>query len=139
MPPEPDHPYEILDVFTDTPLQGNPLAVFTEGEAVPTRLMQSAARELHLSETVFVLPEDDDADATIRIFTPDAELPFAGHPVLGAAFVVGERQNLATVRLRTDAGIVPVRLTRDHGEIVFGEMDQPIPTVGVYEHPDDLL
>ena len=112
MAAEPDHPYEIVDVFTDTPLHGNPLAVFTAGDEVPSRLMQAAARELHLSETVFVLSGDDEADATIRIFTPDVELPFAGHPVLGTAFIVGERQNLATVRLRTGVGIVPVRLTR---------------------------
>jgi len=139
MTAEPDHPYEIVDVFTDTPLHGNPVAVFTAGEEVPSRLMQAAAREMRLSETVFLLPDDDDADATIRIFTPDAELPFAGHPVLGTAFVVGERQNLATVKLRTGAGIVPVRLSRDHGEIVFGEMDQPIPTLSAYEHSEELL
>jgi trans-2,3-dihydro-3-hydroxyanthranilate isomerase len=139
MAPEPDHPYEILDVFTDTPLRGNPVAVFTAGEEVPSRLMQAAALELHLSETAFMLPGDDEADATVRIFTPAAELPFAGHPVLGTAFVVGERQNLATVRLRTRVGIVPVRLAREHGEIVFGQMDQPIPTVSLYEHPDKRL
>jgi trans-2,3-dihydro-3-hydroxyanthranilate isomerase len=136
---EPDHPYEIIDVFTDTPLAGNPLAVFTEGEAIPSRLMQAAARELHLSETVFVLPGDGEADAMIRIFTPEAELPFAGHPVLGTAFVVGKRQNLATVKLQTGAGMVPVRLTRDHGEIVFGEMDQPIPSVSEFERAAELL
>ncbi len=54
MPADPEHPYTVVDVFTDAPLTGNPLAVFTEGEAVPSRLMLSAARELHLSETVFV-------------------------------------------------------------------------------------
>jgi trans-2,3-dihydro-3-hydroxyanthranilate isomerase len=139
MSAELDHPYEIVDVFTDTPLHGNPLAVFTAGDEVPSRLMQAAARELHLSETAFVLSGDDEADATIRIFTPDVELPFAGHPVLGSAFIIGERQNLATVRLRTRVGIVPVRLTREYGELVFGEMDQPIPTVSGYDHPDELL
>ncbi len=139
MPIEPSHPYTVLDVFTDTPLQGNPLAVFTEGEAVPSRLMLSAARELHLSETVFLLPGDGDADATVRIFTPDSELPFAGHPVLGAAFVVGERENLATVRLRTGAGVVPVTLAREHGEIVSGEMEQPLPTVRAFERERELL
>jgi len=136
---EPDHPYEIVDVFTDTPLHGNPVAVFTAGEEVPSRLMQAAALELNLSETVFVLPDDGEADAAVRIFTPEVELPFAGHPVLGTAFVVGEHQNLATVRLRTRVAIVPVRLTREHGEIVFGEMDQPIPTVSRYEHPQAPL
>src|SRR5271167_3599215 len=98
------HPYEILDVFTDTPLQGNPLAVFTEGEQLPSRLMQAVARELNLSETVFLLPGDADCDAHLRIFTPAVEVPFAGHPTLGAAFVVGGLQALETVRLRTGSG-----------------------------------
>lgn len=136
---EPTHPYEVLDVFTDVPLQGNPLAVFTEGEAVPSRLMLATAREFHLSETVFLLPGDEECDAQLRIFTPRAELPFAGHPTLGAAFVVGERQNLATVRLRTGAGVVPVRLRREHGEIAYGEMDQPMPTISSLPHADPLL
>jgi trans-2,3-dihydro-3-hydroxyanthranilate isomerase len=139
MPPEPEHPYTILDVFTQTPLAGNQLAVFTAGEAVPSRLMLTAARELHLSETVFVLPGDDEADATLRIFTPGAELPFAGHPVLGSAFVVGAAKNLATVRLRTGAGVVPVKLTREHGEIVYGEMEQPLPTVAPFQRTQELF
>jgi trans-2,3-dihydro-3-hydroxyanthranilate isomerase len=134
------HPYEILDVFTDTPLQGNALAVFTEAEQLPSRLMQAVARELHLSETVFLLPGDGDCDAQLRIFTPTLELPFAGHPTLGAAFVVGALNELDTVRLRTAAGIIEVRLTRDDtGAIVFGEMDQPIPTVEPFEQPELLL
>lgn len=139
MPAEHDHPYTIVDVFTDTPLAGNQLAVFTGGEAVPSRLMLPAARELHLSETIFLLPGDDEADAVVRIFTPHAELPFAGHPVLGAAFVVGEDRNLETVRLRTGAGVVPVSLTREHGVIVYGEMEQPLPTVREFERQDELL
>jgi trans-2,3-dihydro-3-hydroxyanthranilate isomerase len=137
--PELSHPYEILDVFTDAPLTGNPLAVFTEGESVPSRLMLAAARELNLSETVFLLPGDGDIDAFVRIFTPAMELPFAGHPVLGAAFVVGERDDIATVKLQTEAGLVPVRLRREHGEIVFGEMDQPIPTHELYDEFEVLL
>jgi trans-2,3-dihydro-3-hydroxyanthranilate isomerase len=137
---EPDHPYEILDVFTDTPLHGNPLAVFTEAEQIPSRLMQRAARELNLSETVFLLPDDPaEADARLRIFTPSTELPFAGHPTLGAAFVVAERDDSALVRLRTGAGTVPVRITREQGEIVYGEMDQPIPTVAAYPRAAELL
>jgi trans-2,3-dihydro-3-hydroxyanthranilate isomerase len=133
------HPYTIVDVFTSAPLAGNALAVFTEGEGIPSRLMLPAGRELHLSETVFVLPGDDEADATVRIFTPHAELPFAGHPVLGAAFVVGAANDLGTVRLRTGAGIVPVKLTREHGEIVYGEMEQPLPTVREFEREQELL
>jgi trans-2,3-dihydro-3-hydroxyanthranilate isomerase len=128
------HPYEILDVFTDTPLQGNPLAVFTLGEEIPSRLMQAVAREMNLSETVFLLPGERRYDAQIRIFTPGTELPFAGHPTLGAAFVVGERRGLEKVTLLTGAGLVPLKLTREHGEIVYGEMDQPIPTISqVYD------
>lgn len=134
------HPYVILDVFTDVPLEGNQLAVFTEGAAVPQRLMQRTARELNLSETVFVLPpEDAQSDAGIRIFTPAAELPFAGHPTLGAAFVVGERDNASLVRLQTGAGIVPVRLTREEDQIVFGEMEQPIPVPEPFERAEELL
>jgi trans-2,3-dihydro-3-hydroxyanthranilate isomerase len=139
MAAETSHPYTIVDVFTDTPLTGNQLAVFTDGEVVPSRLMLAAARELHLSETIFVLPGDADADATVRIFTPNAELTFAGHPVLGAAFVVGEARQLETVRLRTGSGIVPVVLTREHDEIVHGDMDQPLPTVRPFAHEHELL
>jgi trans-2,3-dihydro-3-hydroxyanthranilate isomerase len=133
------HPYEILDVFTDTPLQGNPLAVFTEGEGVPSRLMQAVAREMNLSETVFLLPGDGRCDAQLRIFTPAAELPFAGHPTLGAAFVVAEQQGLESVRLLTAAGPVPVELRREHGEIVYGEMEQPLPTVSPLYDSGTLL
>jgi trans-2,3-dihydro-3-hydroxyanthranilate isomerase len=140
MDTDPDHPYEILDVFTDTPLQGNPLAVFTEGQEIPSRLMQRAARELNLSETVFLLPDDPaEADARLRIFTPTTELPFAGHPTLGAAFLVAERDDSALVRLRTGAGTVTIRMTREHGELVYGEMDQPIPTIAAYPRATELL
>ncbi|MBV9465402.1 MAG: PhzF family phenazine biosynthesis protein, partial [Solirubrobacterales bacterium] len=84
--------YVIADVFTDVPLQGNPVAVFTDGTGLSGALMQRLARELNLSETVFLLPPSDGgADARVRIFTPATELPFAGHPVLGTAFVVGGR------------------------------------------------
>jgi trans-2,3-dihydro-3-hydroxyanthranilate isomerase len=130
---EPSHPYTVLDVFTDTPLAGNPLAVFTAGEEIPSRLMQAVARELNLSETIFLLPGDDESDATVRIFTPAAELPFAGHPTLGAAFVVGGEEGAASgrdfVRLRTGVGVIEVTLTREHGEIVYGEMGQNQPKI----------
>jgi trans-2,3-dihydro-3-hydroxyanthranilate isomerase len=140
---EPSHPYTVLDVFTDRPLSGNPLAVFTAGEEVPSRLMQATARELNLSETVFLLPGDDEADATIRIFTPGAELRFAGHPTLGAAFVVGGEGGAAegqpVVRLRTGNGVVPVALTRELGEVTYGEMAQPKPTVATFPAATALL
>ncbi|MFL5860926.1 MAG: PhzF family phenazine biosynthesis protein [Solirubrobacteraceae bacterium] len=133
--------YVVADVFTDVPLQGNPVAVFTDAEGLSTDVMQSAARELNLSETVFVLPPDDDAraDAHIRIFTPALELPFAGHPVLGTAFVLGEALGTDTVRLQTGNGVVPVALERRDGAIVSGEMDQPLPTWNAYDRGDELL
>jgi trans-2,3-dihydro-3-hydroxyanthranilate isomerase len=139
MTPDPTHPYEILDVFTDTPMQGNQLAVFTAGEEIPSRLMQQTARELNLSETVFLLPGDDEADAHVRIFTPAAEMPFAGHPTLGAAYVVGERDHLDVVRLRTQVGVIPVTLSRRHEEIVLGEMEQPIPTWEPFAKTHELI
>ena len=133
------HEYVVLDVFTDVPLQGNQVAVFTDGSRLDAGVMQRAARELNLSETVFLLPADDGADARLRIFTPASELPFAGHPVLGTAFVVGERLGSPLVRLQTAAGIVPVSLTRSGGAIVAGEMEQPIPVIERFEREPELL
>src|SRR5881275_2484173 len=102
--------------------------------------MQKLARELNFSETVFVLPpQADDADVRIRIFTPGVELPFAGHPVLGTAFVLGGPLQLGEIRLETGVGIVPVQLEREGPRIVFGRMVQPIPTVERYAHADELL
>lgn len=133
------HAYVIADVFTDVPLQGNQLAVFTDGGGLDDEVMQRTAREMNLSETVFVLPAADGEDARIRIFTPATELPFAGHPVLGSAFVVGDRLGLPIVRLGTGAGVVPVALTRDGDRIVFGEMEQPMPTVQPFPRVSELL
>jgi trans-2,3-dihydro-3-hydroxyanthranilate isomerase len=134
------HPYVVADVFTDTPLQGNALAVFTEADRIPGERMQAIARETNLSETVFVLPaEGTDADARIRIFTPAAELPFAGHPTLGAAMILGDRADQEVVRLATGAGVIPVELTRRDGRVVSGRMRQPIPAWQPYERADELL
>src|ERR671932_1744272 len=120
--------YVVADVFTDTPLEGNQLAVFTDGRDVDTETMQALARETKLSETVFVLPTDADADVRIRIFTPAAEIPFAGHPTLGTAFVLGGPLQKAVIRLETGSGVVPVELEREGAQIVFGRMQQPIPS-----------
>jgi trans-2,3-dihydro-3-hydroxyanthranilate isomerase len=80
--------YAILDVFTDKPLAGNPLAVIRDAEGLDDRQMQAVAREFNLSETVFILPPDVARHtAKLRIFTPGAELPFAGHPTVGAALL----------------------------------------------------
>src|SRR5260370_762914 len=103
--------YVIVDGFTGTPLQGNQLAVFEDGSALSDDQTQRLAREMNLSETVFLLPAEHGGDARIRIFTPAAELPFAGHPVLGAAFVVVEARQLTSVQPETDAAAVPLKLT----------------------------
>jgi trans-2,3-dihydro-3-hydroxyanthranilate isomerase len=133
------HPYVILDVFTDVPLRGNQLAVFTDAQGIGSELMQRTARELNLAETVFLLPAPRGVDARARIFTPATELPFAGHPVLGTAFVLGQRSGASLVRLQTGAGLIPITLTREAGEIVFGEMEQPIPTPEPFARADELL
>jgi len=120
-------PYVIVDAFSDRPLEGNPLAVFPDASAVPEHKMQPLGREMNLSETVFVLPPSAGGDARVRIFTPTHELPFAGHPVLGCAFVLGEASGGEVVRLETGLGVVPVALERRDGRVAFGRMQQPIP------------
>jgi trans-2,3-dihydro-3-hydroxyanthranilate isomerase len=131
--------YVVVDVFTDTPLEGNPAAVVTDARGIPAARMQRIAREFNLSETVFVLPAEHGGDARVRIFTPSAELPFAGHPVLGTAVVLGEAAGLQEIRLETGAGVVPVELERENGRIVSGRMRQPVPTWEPYEQAGQLL
>ena len=131
--------YEVVDVFTNVPLEGNPVAVFVDGAGLSAELMQRVARELNLSETVFLLDDTDGADAQARIFTPATELPFAGHPTLGAAAVVGESRGLERVRLATGAGVITVELGREGGSVVYGEMQQPIPTWSELPEAEDLL
>jgi trans-2,3-dihydro-3-hydroxyanthranilate isomerase len=133
------HPYVLLDVFSDAPLQGNQLAVFTAAEALAPGTMQPLARELNLSETVFVLAAEQGGDARVRIFTPTAELPFAGHPVLGTAVAVGIERGLQRVTLETGAGAVAVALRREGERLAFGTMRQPIPSWRPYERAAELL
>jgi trans-2,3-dihydro-3-hydroxyanthranilate isomerase len=132
------HRYVVADVFTDTPLQGNQLAVFTDARSIPEEFLQPIAREMNFSETVFVLPSEE-AHARIRIFTPTTEVPFAGHPALGSAFVLAGPLQLGEIRLETRRGIIPVRLERDEQRIVFGRMEQPIPTVEPFAREEELL
>jgi trans-2,3-dihydro-3-hydroxyanthranilate isomerase len=131
--------YVVCDVFTDTPLEGNPVAVFTDARELPEPALQQLARELNLSETVFVLPKERDGHVRIRIFTPGVELPVAGHPVLGTAFVLSGPLQLAEIRLETGVGVVPVRLEREGARIVFGRMEQPVPTWQRYADAAALL
>ena len=132
--------YVVADVFTDTPLAGNQLAVFTDARELPEEQLQPLAREINFSETVFVYPPEAGGHARIRIFTPAAEIRFAGHPTLGTAFVLAAPLQLGEIRLETGAGIVPVQLERDDtGRIVFGRMAQPLPSVKPYKEEAALL
>ena len=155
----PSFRYVVVDVFTDSPLAGNQLAVFTDARLIPEHLLQPLALEVGFSETVFVYPptgarqqlqsgtarasgQENDAETAfvlppeagghvrLRIFTPAHELPFAGHPCLGTAFVLAAPMQLGVIELETLRGIVPVVLERDEsGRIVFGRMTQPVPAV----------
>jgi trans-2,3-dihydro-3-hydroxyanthranilate isomerase len=117
--------YVVCDVFTDRPLTGNQLAVFVDATGTPDDLLQALAREVNFSETTFVYPPDDPgtADARVRIFTPFVELPFAGHPVLGTAVVLGDRSGASDITLATGAGIVSLTVDGRSGRMV-----QPVPT-----------
>ena len=119
--------YVVTDVFTDTPLTGNQLAVFTDARGIDEETMQKLAKEMNFSETVFVLPAEAGGHVRLRIFTPTLELPFAGHPILGSAFVLAGPLQLAEIRLETGQGIIPVTLEREGARISFGRMQQPIP------------
>jgi trans-2,3-dihydro-3-hydroxyanthranilate isomerase len=132
--------YVVADVFTDTPLQGNQLAVFTDAREIHEQQLQPLAKEMNYSETVFVYKPEAEGHARIRIFTPTSELPFAGHPVLGTAFVLAGPLQLPEIRLETGQGVIPIALERDEsGRIVFGRMQQPIPKVEPFERTEELF
>lgn len=126
-----------VDVFTDRALTGNSLAVFLDGRGLGTEHMQALAREMNLSETTFILPGDaaaeKDRGIRVRIFTVQEELPFAGHPTLGTAFVLrtqGASNARSEVRLELSVGTVPVHFTEEAAQPVFGEMTQRNPEFG---------
>jgi trans-2,3-dihydro-3-hydroxyanthranilate isomerase len=131
--------YYILDVFTDRPLAGNQLAVFEEAPDIPETLLQPLAKEIGFAETVFLYPAKEGNEARMRIFTPENEIPFAGHPTLGAATVVAHRLGKDRVVLETGRGPVPVRIERTIGRASQGAMDQPIPSFALYAHENALL
>jgi trans-2,3-dihydro-3-hydroxyanthranilate isomerase len=136
----PSFRYVVADVFTSRPLEGNQLAVFTDAREIPEHRLQPLAKEMAFSETVFVYPPEAEGHARLRIFTPASELPFAGHPVLGTAFVLGTPMQLPEIWLETKSGIVPVTLERgDGGRLDFGRMSQPIPTIEPYAQADEVL
>src|SRR5450755_4321473 len=136
-----------VDVFTDRALTGNSLAVFLDGRGLSTEQMQALAREMNLSETTFILPGDAAAEKTrgvrVRIFTVQEELPFAGHPTLGTAFVLRGQTGADEVLLDLNAGSVPVRFTQPSGtqepaQLVFGEMTQKNPEFGAIHNAAEV-
>src|SRR4029453_2852372 len=105
-----------LDVFTRKPLTGNPLAVFTDARGLSDAQMQALAAEMNYSETTFILPADDPAnDARVRIFHRTAEMPFAGHPNVGTAYVLARhgRDRDGVLRFEQKAGLVEIAVERD--------------------------
>ena len=123
--------FRTVDVFTDRLFGGNPLAVVLDAQALDTAAMQAIAREFNYSETSFVLPPDDPAHhARVRIFTPGQELPFAGHPNVGTAFVLAHAWPGALPEVflfEEQAGLVPLRLLREQGRVVGAELTAPAP------------
>jgi trans-2,3-dihydro-3-hydroxyanthranilate isomerase len=123
--------YSVVDVFTETPLEGNPLAVFLDGSGLTDGEMQRIARELNLSETVFVFPPSRaDCLARLRIFTPAAEMPFAGHPTLGTVFALVQAGRIPPgtreFDLEEKVGAVPIRVEREADPFVAWLRTPPI-------------
>jgi trans-2,3-dihydro-3-hydroxyanthranilate isomerase len=131
--------YVVCDVFTNEAFTGNQLAVFTDARGIPEHQLQRLAKELNLSETTFVYPPKADGHVFMRIFTPSSELPFAGHPTLGTAFVLAGPLQLLEIRIETGRGTIAVNVEREGARIVFGRMEQPLPTIAPFEQVDELL
>jgi trans-2,3-dihydro-3-hydroxyanthranilate isomerase len=129
-----------VDVFTGEIFGGNPLAVYPNAEGLDREEMQSIAREMNLSETTFVLtPSSSEADFKVRIFTPQREIPFAGHPVIGTCFVLGDegrigpKEGKRVTKLELGLGIFPVEVVFLGGETVLVKMEQRAPEfLGTY-------
>ena len=162
--------YVTVDVFTDRMFGGNPLAVVLDAEGLSSSQMQAIALEFNYSETTFVLPPDDAANtAKVRIFTPRTEVPFAGHPNVGTAFVLARESPYAAQAAASGggiflfeeiAGVVPLRLKREHArtvgaelrapealsrrsivprEVAAGCLSLPAPEIAVHAHPPQII
>lgn len=135
------------DVFTSLPFGGNPVAVFPEAQGLDDDQLQQIAREMNLSETVFVLPPTDPAAVVrLRIFTPTQEIPFAGHPVLGTFYVLAQlgliaiTDGVTRVMQECNIGLFPVEIHAQEGLITRVVMTQPKPLfLGSVEESDDLF
>jgi trans-2,3-dihydro-3-hydroxyanthranilate isomerase len=120
--------YITVDVFTDRAFGGNPLAVVLDAGGLSTAQMQAIATEFNYSETTFVLPPRDAAnDAQVRIFTVNREIPFAGHPNVGTAYVLASRAATPPARLKFEegAGLVPVEILQQAGKVTAAELTAP--------------
>jgi trans-2,3-dihydro-3-hydroxyanthranilate isomerase len=134
------------DVFTLQPFGGNPVAVVPDAEGLSDDQLQQIAREMNLSETVFVFPPTDKAAVVrLRIFTPTQEIPFAGHPVIGTFFVLAElgliraKEPVTRVLQECNIGLFPVELHVKDGQVVRVVMSQPKPEfLGAIEETEDL-
>ena len=133
------HDYVVVDSFTDTPLHGNPVAVFFGADDLSADRMQRIAQEMNLSEVTFVLRPANGGDAHVRIFTPVNELPFAGHPLLGTAIALGETFPGDVLRLETAMGVIGFELQRVGGRVAAAQMEQPVPTWEAFDRADELL
>jgi trans-2,3-dihydro-3-hydroxyanthranilate isomerase len=124
-------PYEVVDVFTDTPYAGNPLAVVLDGDDLTTEQMQQLAREFNLSETAFPVRPAVGATYGLRIFTPVSELPFAGHPSVGSAWLLHQLGRIETGDnvQSCGAGLLPVRVTEGSVTLTGGPptVSEPLP------------
>src|SRR5437016_8141139 len=133
------HQIRIVDVFTEKALAGNQLAVVLDGRELSTDAMQRIAREMNFSETTFVLPAENAAHAAkVRIFTPTSELPFAGHPTIGTAWVLANEGLIAkgalAFTLEEGVGPVKVRGVKEDGRLVFWITHPPLSFGEVFPH-----
>lgn len=120
-------PFHIYDVFTDRPFAGNPLAIVEDADGLSDAQMQTIARQFNLSETIFVqTPEDGGNTAKVRIFTPGAEIPFAGHPTVGCAHFLAKRLGRNAITLEERAGLVPVTIAHGLAEFTAPRLPQAI-------------
>jgi len=135
-------PFIQLDVFSSVPLEGNPLAVFSDGRGLSDDDMQAIAREMNLSETTFVLPREGAVEKErgkrVRIFTVQEELPFAGHPTLGTAFALRGNTGNQEIKLDLNVGPVPVHFEEISGKPTFGEMTQADPVFSRVHEPEKI-
>jgi trans-2,3-dihydro-3-hydroxyanthranilate isomerase len=131
--------YAVCDVFTRKALTGNPLAVFTDVDPMDDGLMKALAREMIYAESVFVLPPKSGGHARVRIFTVAREIPFAGHPVLGAAVVLGQGRPDGDLVMETGLGPLEVRFQHESDRVTFAWMQQPLPTWSQYPEARALV